>query len=90
MDYEDIGPFTNIGSGLSGMSGRISHALGLRGPCFTIDTACSSTLVAMDCAVQASRLGRQELACVAGTNLQLRTDMSGLLVAFSSPYTKPS
>ncbi|CAK9054933.1 unnamed protein product [Durusdinium trenchii] len=75
VDYEDIGPFTNIGSGLSGMSGRISHALGLRGPCFTIDTACSSTLVAMDCAVQASRLGRQELACVAGTNLQLRTDM---------------
>ncbi|CAJ1343367.1 unnamed protein product, partial [Effrenium voratum] len=75
VDYEDIGPFTNIGSGLSGMSGRISHALGLRGPCFTIDTACSSTLVAMDCAVQASRLGRQEMACVAGTNLQLRTDM---------------
>lgn len=31
VDYEDIGPFTNIGSGLSGMSGRISHALGLRG-----------------------------------------------------------
>ena len=75
VEYDDIGPFTNIGSGLSGMSGRISHALGLRGPCFTIDTACSSTLVAMDCAVQASRLGRQELACVAGTNLQLRTDM---------------
>ena len=31
VEYEDIGPFTNIGSGLSGMSGRISHALGLRG-----------------------------------------------------------
>ena len=73
--WEDIGPFTNIGSGQSGLSGRISHALGLRGPCFTIDTACSSTLVALDCAAQASRLGRQEMACVGGVNLQLRVDM---------------
>ena len=75
VQSEDIGPFTNIGSTLSGISGRISHVLGLRGPCFTIDTACSSTLVAMDSAIQASRLGRQEAACVAGTNLQLRTDL---------------
>ena len=75
VDRDAIGPFTNIGSTLSGMSGRISHVLGLRGPCFTIDTACSSTLVAVDSAVQASRLGRQEAACVAGTNLQLRTDL---------------
>jgi acyl transferase domain-containing protein len=75
VDEEDIGPFTNIGSGLSGLSGRISHALGLRGACFAIDTACSSTLVALDSAVQASRLGKQEMACVGGVNLQLRTDM---------------
>ena len=34
---DDIGPFTNIGSFPSGNSGRVSHALGLRGPCFTID-----------------------------------------------------
>jgi acyl transferase domain-containing protein/NADPH:quinone reductase-like Zn-dependent oxidoreductase/acyl carrier protein len=75
VDPEDIGPFTNIGAGQSGLSGRVSHALGLRGPCFTIDTACSSTLVALDSAMQASRLAKQEMACVGGVNLQLRTDM---------------
>ena len=75
-EVDDIGPFTNIGSSLSGMAGRVSHALALRGPCFTVDTACSSTLVATDCAMQAFHLGRQVLACVAGTNLQLRQGSS--------------
>ncbi|CAE7648751.1 pikAII, partial [Symbiodinium sp. KB8] len=75
-EVDDIGPFTNIGSSLSGMAGRVSHALALRGPCFTVDTACSSTLVATDCAMQAFHLGRQVLACVAGTNLQLRQGIS--------------
>ncbi|CAL1148755.1 unnamed protein product [Cladocopium goreaui] len=68
---QDIGPFTNIGSFPSGNSGRVSHALGLRGPCFTIDTACSSTLVALDCAAQAKRLGKCDRSVVAGSNLQL-------------------
>jgi 3-oxoacyl-(acyl-carrier-protein) synthase len=67
----DIGTFTNIGSMPSGNSGRVSHALGLRGPCFTIDTACSSTLVGVDCAAQAKRLGKCDRTCVAGSNLQL-------------------
>ncbi|CAK9055131.1 unnamed protein product [Durusdinium trenchii] len=67
----DIGPFTNIGSFPSGNSGRVSHALGLRGPCFTIDTACSSTLVALDCAAQGKRLGKCDRSAVAGSNLQL-------------------
>ena len=40
---EDIGPFTSIGSFPSGNSGRVSHALALSGPCFTFDTACSSS-----------------------------------------------
>ncbi|CAK0879996.1 unnamed protein product [Prorocentrum cordatum] len=68
---DDIGPYTNIGSFPSGNSGRVSHALGLRGPCFTIDTACSATLVALDCAAQASRLGKTDKSVVAGSNLQL-------------------
>ena len=68
---DDIGPFTNIGSFPSGNSGRVSHALGLRGPCFTIDTACSATVVAMDCAMQAKRLGKCERSIIAGSNLQL-------------------
>jgi 3-oxoacyl-(acyl-carrier-protein) synthase len=68
---DDIGPFTNIGSFPSGNSGRVSHALGLKGPCFTIDTACSATIVALDSASNAMRLGKTKMACVAGSNLQL-------------------
>ncbi|CAE8715032.1 unnamed protein product, partial [Polarella glacialis] len=42
-DIPAAGPFTNIGYSYSGLSGRVSHTLSFRGPCFTIDTACSST-----------------------------------------------
>ena len=40
---EDIGPFTSIGSFPSGNSERVSRALALSGPCFTFDTAWSSS-----------------------------------------------
>lgn len=38
--------FTLIQQGYaySGLSGRVSHTLSLRGPCFTVDTACSATV----------------------------------------------
>ena len=32
------------GYAYSGLSGRVSHTLSLRGPCFTVDTACSATV----------------------------------------------
>ncbi|CAK9102644.1 unnamed protein product [Durusdinium trenchii] len=66
-----FGPFTNIGYAYSGLSGRVSHTLSLRGPCFTVDTACSATVVALDCASQAIRLGRCKSAAASGVNLQL-------------------
>jgi len=70
-DIPAFGPFTNIGYSYSGLSGRVSHVLSLRGPCFTIDTACSATIVALDCASQAVRLGRAKCAAATGVNLQL-------------------
>lgn len=43
--------------------------MGLNGPSFSIDTACSSSMFAMDAAFSALRSGQCENALVCGTNL---------------------
>ena len=46
--------------------------LGLKGPCFAINTACSSALVGLDAAYQTMRLGKCKVgAVVGGVNLLL-------------------
>ena len=54
------------GTATSVLSGRVSYALGLEGPAVTLDTACSSALVALHMAVQALRAGECELALAGG------------------------
>jgi len=46
-------------------SGRISYALGLTGPCFPVDSACSASLVAAHLAATALRRTECDQACVA-------------------------
>lgn len=53
------------------MANRISYTLGLTGPSFTLDTACSSSMYALDAAFSAIRTGTCEAALVCGTNLLL-------------------
>ncbi|MFF2082900.1 HAD-IIIC family phosphatase [Nocardia sp. NPDC058176] len=60
-----------VGTGLSPSvaSGRISYTLGLHGPAVTLDTACSSSIVAMHLAMQALRAGECEMALAGGATL---------------------
>ncbi len=54
------------------VSNKISYHLDLRGPSIPIDTACSSSAVAMHLAAQAIRNGECDAAVVAGCQLNLR------------------
>lgn len=53
------------------LANRISYSLGLNGPSFLIDTACSSSMYALDCAFSAMRTGECDAALVGGANLIL-------------------
>ncbi|WP_421998993.1 SDR family NAD(P)-dependent oxidoreductase [Reyranella sp.] len=59
------------GNSLSIMANRISYSLDLRGPSIAIDTACSSSMVALHLAAEAIRNGTIETAIVGGVNLLL-------------------
>lgn len=67
-------PTMVMGSHVSAMAGRISRFLGLRGVCATVDSACSSSLLAVHQAVENLTLGDSELALVCGVNLNLFAD----------------
>lgn len=54
-DYKLVSGYCYTGTGPTGASGRISYTMGLRGPCMTIDTACSSALTCTHVAMQALR-----------------------------------
>lgn len=58
---------------------RVSWYFDLIGPSVHIDTACSSTMVALDLACQSIKSGDSDMALVAGANLMLGPEGSILL-----------
>ncbi|MEU5848471.1 type I polyketide synthase [Saccharopolyspora shandongensis] len=68
-DAIDQHTMTGIGRGV--LANRVSHAFGLRGPSMTVDTAQSSSLVAVQLACESLRRGESTTAIAGGVNLNI-------------------
>ncbi|MGW1871198.1 SDR family NAD(P)-dependent oxidoreductase [Streptomyces mauvecolor] len=63
--------YTMTGGATSNVANRVSYFLDLRGPSLSVDTACSSALVALHHACEALRMGRCEMALAGGIHVLL-------------------
>jgi acyl transferase domain-containing protein len=75
-DPQDLAKYQLTGCGEAITSGRVSYTYDLRGPCFSLDTGCSGSLVGLHLAVQGLRSRETDMALVGGTNLLLSPDMT--------------
>lgn len=73
-DEDNLPRYCATGTGSSFAANRISHFFDLRGASMTIDTACSTSLVALHQAVQSLRTRESNMAIVGGSNLMLNPD----------------
>ena len=86
-DYVHIGPPTDQridphyypGVNTSFIAGRASYFLGLHGPSITVETTCSSSLVAVHLGCQSLRTGETDIAFAGGVNLMLSPAVSAFL-----------
>ncbi|XP_077489222.1 fatty acid synthase-like [Amblyomma americanum] len=87
---EKIDGFSLLGSCRAMFSNRLSYTFDFRGPSFTLDAACSSTITALSQAVLALRSGECEAAIVAGCTICLRpaTSMAFMRLGMLSPDGK--
>jgi acyl transferase domain-containing protein/enoyl-CoA hydratase/carnithine racemase/aryl carrier-like protein/SAM-dependent methyltransferase len=74
-----------IGESVAMLPARIAYFLNLRGPCLTIDTACSASLVAIASACDSLVLGNADLALAGGVyisdgpDIHLKMSSAGML-----------
>ncbi|KAI5925273.1 hypothetical protein F4810DRAFT_718242 [Camillea tinctor] len=70
-DVDTLPQYFATGVSTAIMSNRVSYFFDWNGPSATLDTACSSSMVALHQAVQSLRCGESKLAVAAGVNLLL-------------------
>ncbi|KAK0609806.1 Fusarin C synthetase [Lasiodiplodia hormozganensis] len=74
-DLDSTQKYTSTGTSNAILANRLSYSFDLHGPSLLIDTACSSTMVALHYAVAALKSGEASMALVSGVNLMLNPDM---------------
>ncbi|KUI29567.1 polyketide synthase [Mycobacterium sp. IS-1742] len=81
------GPYGFTGNNYSLASGRISYAMGLHGPAYTVDSACSSSLLAVHMACRSLHDGESDMALAGGVSIMLepRKMSSGSAQGMLSP-----
>ena len=75
-DPKNVDVHTNSGSTLSIASNRIAYLFDLKGPAVSVDTACSSALVAINLACESVWSGQSTMALAGGVNALLTPDAS--------------
>jgi len=81
-------PYIATGNTLSVAAGRASFIFGYRGPCLSLDTACSSSVVAMHLTLESLRTNECQTAAVAGVISILGPGVHAIF--FSSGMLSPS
>jgi len=81
------GAYGFTGTAFSMASGRVSYAMGLHGPSMTMDTGCSSSLLAVHLACRSLHEGESDLALAGGAMVMLepRTYVSASAQGMLSP-----
>ncbi len=74
--HPDIGGYACLGSASSVAAGRISYLMDFNGPTLSIDTSCSSSLLAVHTACENIRRGECDVALAGGINLILTPENS--------------
>lgn len=72
----EVNPYYATGNAVSMAAGHISYIFGWEGPSISIDTSCSSSLVAIHQATQSLRTRESEVVFAGGVNLVLLPDLS--------------
>ncbi|KAH7959339.1 hypothetical protein HPB49_010464 [Dermacentor silvarum] len=75
-DAESINGYVLLGNNRAMFANRISYTLDFNGPSVAVETACSSTLVALNEAMMALRTGQCEAAIVGGSLITLKATKS--------------
>jgi acyl transferase domain-containing protein len=78
-DSERLPPYAAVGASQSMLANRLSWFYDLRGPSVNLDSACSSSAMAVDLSCQLLRSGTTNMGVVAGCNLLLDPDYSTIL-----------
>ncbi|KAK8777051.1 hypothetical protein V5799_029605 [Amblyomma americanum] len=76
LDTEKINGYSVVGCCRSMFANRISYSFDFNGPSFTVDSACSSVMTALNQAMLALRSGQCESAIVGGSTVALKPNTS--------------